>query len=462
MGEVVQPRAYGPSPVRFVVETAIYFAAISLPFLLLDIGTALLVVVGGLAAAIVCLFALLLWKGPRPDKGSLLNHVLAGIYSLAGGMAGLLAIMVTSALWMKFGYDFAKTDGDGVFDFGVNTSRAAVAAIGVVAALALLVYVLPLASLRRRGVISGSFMSFVQADLAGFFRSPMVRGAAVVLAVAGLIASLATLLGLEQMVDSLFPDTDTDVTDVGALFPVLPMGLLATCMLMAIARPEIQCKTGLVDEIRAHFKPGSPDKSRRPAWQGMVTAVASAGVIFAVVYPIHFGMVAALSVVNGILPWSTISTGIDDWITVEKKKGRGDDELAADLNRYGAWSANSPGDGLEALIPGLEEGLSGAADSRCRAEISAAPVDPASLAGVDRGDLENYWPENGVSYCLRLACPSPAAWDAAPPVIFHSSHPSRNYMWVYNIYMDVFAYGAAPEPGGFCTADGNLADSYQG
>ena len=460
MSDNVHPQAHGPTFRRFLAETAIYFAAISLTFLMLETWTAALVVVVGLGVAMVGLFALWLWKGPKPDKGSRLNYFLAQIYVLAGGMAGILAITVTAALWLNFGYDFEKIHGESEFDLGFDSGRAAVIVIGVTAALTLLAYSLPLAGLRRRGVISGSFMSILRADLAGFFRSPMVAGVATVLAFVGLLTSLATLFGMEQMVDSLFLDRDTDVTDVAVLFPVLPMGLLAVCMLMAIARPSIRSEIGLLHIIRAHYRPGAPGERRRRAWQGVVTAVASAGVIFAVIYPIHFGMVAALSIVTGIGPWQSIHVAVDEWITTEQEAGRGNAELSADLNRHGYWSADSPGDGLPALIPGLDEELAWAGDTRCVAEFAAAPVDPASLDGVDWFPEDR--PETELKYCLRLACPSPAAWDAPSPVLLYSSHPSRNYMWVQNLYMDVFAYGTAPEPGGFCTADGKLADSYQG
>lgn len=460
MGEVAQPRAYGSTPVRFFAETAIYFATISALFLLLDLEIAALILLAALAGGLAVLVVLQLMSRPKPDKESRFPRFLAGIYILAGGLLGFLVIIVANIVWMNFGIDLDRVSSDLSYDIVGNANRAAVPAIAVVGSLTLLCYFLSLAGFRRRGVVSGSFISLVRTDLAGFFHSPMIEGAAAILALAGLLSWTASLLAMQELVASMFFERQTGPVDVVTLFPILPIGLLASCMLITIARPPVGHNLEQMDEIRDHFRRPVPGERRPASWRGMVATIASAVMMVAFVYPIHFGMVAALGVVTGIGPWSAISTGVDDWVAAETEKGRDSPELAADLNRHGRWSAASPGEGLVALIPGLEEELAESGSNRCVAEIAAAPFDPASLGGVDR--IGEDWPETGLRYCLRLTCPSPAAWDAPPPVILHSSHPSRNYLWVRNLYMDVMAYGAAPEPGGFCTADGQLTEDFQG
>ncbi len=453
-------QAIAPTLGRFLTETAICFTVISGLFLVFDHIIAVLVAGVGLLAALVAQMVWSYIKEPKLAKGMRLPIFLAGIYGGSGGVAGILVMVATGALWLNFGIDLEKTSVGMSGELIAGMNRGIVFGLTVMALFTLLCYFPPLASLRRRGFISGRFVSFVRADLAGFFHSPLVPGVATSFALIGFLVTGTSLVGMGFLVKEMFPDKHTGLMDVAALFPILPIGLLATCMLMSIARPLFSRNKGLIDEIDAHFRHVAPGRRPRPAWQGLVTAVASTAVIVAVVYPIHFGSVVALSVVEGISPWNSITAAVDEWITVETEKGRGNEELAADLNRYGKWPAAAPGEGLTALMPGLNEELSFAADSKCVAEISAAPLDPAALAGVDW--IEDDYAGRSLAYCLRVACPSPVAWDAPAPVLLSSSHPSRNYMWVQHIYLDVFAYGAAPEPGGFCAADGKLTQAFQG
>lgn len=457
MSDDAHQQAYGPTPVRLLAEAAMYFVVISLLFLLLDSVIAALIVGGVLFAALVVLIIL---DWPKPEKWPFFIRFLVNIYSLAGGIAGFLIVLVTTVVWLNFGLDLKATFPGGPFEAIGGFKRGLVTAAVVTASVTLLGYFLSLAGLRRRGVISGSFVSFIRADLVGFFRSPMIDSIAAALAMAGLFCWFALLPAIEGLVAELFPGKQTDLIDVATLFPVLPIGLLAICVLLAIVRPTVNPNPGLTDEIQSHYRGAVPGERRKPAWPGVVAVIASAVMMVAFVYPIHFGLVATLGVVSGIDPWSSIFGSVDDWITAENERGRGIEQIAADLNRHGFWSADSPGEGLAVLIPGLAEELADASDNRCVAEFAAAPFDPASLHGVDW--IPEDWPENGLRYCLRVACPSPVAWDAPPLVIYTSSHPSRNYMWAHRLYLDVFAYGAAPEPGGFCTTDGKLADSFQG
>lgn len=356
-------QATAPAPGRFLAETAIYFTVISTLFLVLDFAVAGLIAGAGLIAAPVVQVVRSYVKEPKPAKDMRLPIFYAEIYAGSGGVAGILAIVATAALWLNFGLDPEKisTGMSGELIAGMN--RGIVPGLIATTFFMLLLYFLPLAGLRRRGFISGGFVSFVRADLAGFFHSPLVPGVAMPFALIGFLVSVATLAGIGPLVAELFPDKHTGPMDVAALFPILPIGLLASCMLMAIVRPVFGRNTGRIDEIGTHFGHGAPGGRRRPAWQGLVTTIASVVVIVAVVYPIHSGMVAALSVVEGIGPWTSITEAVDDWVTAETEEGRGIDDIATDLNRYGNWSAAAPGEGLAALIPGLGEELSSAADS---------------------------------------------------------------------------------------------------
>jgi hypothetical protein len=459
MSDDTQSQAAAPTLGRFLAETAIYFTVVSTLFLVFDFAIAGLIAGGGLLSAIAVQMIWSYVKGPKPAKDMRFPNFLAGIYAGAGGVAGILVIIGTAMLWLNFGLDLEKTSAGmsgGLFDGRI---RGIGYGLTAAALFALLSYFLPLAVLRRRGFISGSFLSFVRADLVGFFRSPLIPGIAMLFALVGFLVSLATLAGAGPLVAELFPDKHTGLMDVGALLPVLPIGLLASCMLMSIARPASSYNKGYVAELASHFGPGVPGWRRWPAWQGMITTVASIVVVVAVVYPIHFGLVVTLTVIEGIGPWSSITDAVDEWVTAEGERGRGSEEIAADLNRHGTWP-DAPGEGLTALIPGLEDGLSYNTDSKCVAELAAAPLDPQALAGADW--IPEDYAGRTLAYCLRVACPSPVAWDAPAPVILSSSHPSQNYMWMQHVFIDVFAHGAAPEPGGFCTTDGKLTEEFQG
>ena len=65
-------------------------------------------------------------------------------------------------------------------------------------------------------------------------------------------------------------------------------------------------------------------------------------------------------------------------------------------------------------------------------------------------------------YCVKVTCPVPVTWDAPPAVSLYSSHPTGSRGWLYWVYFDLYTEGAAASPGGYCTADGELAETYQG
>lgn len=442
---------------RFLAETAIYLAIFWALFLLFDSATVILIAVCGLLAAIAAQVIWSFWRQPRPKEGDRLSHVLAGIHAGAGGATGVLATSIAVALWLNFGLDLERNPAwmSNAELAGANNSLVFV--ITLMAVITLLAYFLPLVGLRRRGIVSGSFASFVRADLTGFFHSPMIQGTAALMALVGLLSSLTTLPAMESLVAALFPGKDTGLMHVAALYPILPLGLLASCMLMSIARPGLGRDPERVNALGSHFEHGAPGRRRRPNWQGLVTVSASVVIIGSVVYTLHFGLVAALGVVTGISPSTSISEAVHDWEKAQDGNGRSGEDIAADLNRHGKWSAAAPGEGLAALLPGLDEAL---ADTKCVAEIAAAPLDPAVLAGVDWIGEDHTG--RTLRYCLRIACPNPAAWGPPALVILTSSHPSHNDMWVGSMYMDVFAYGAAPEPGGFCAPDGKLTEAFQG
>ena len=174
-------------------------------------------------------------------------------------------------------------------------------------------------------------------------------------------------------------------------------------------------------------------------------------------------MVAALSSVAGIAPAFATADAVEAWVEEQRAEGKTGTEMAALLNEHGRWSADTPESGLPVLFPDLAGSLPTEASSglaSCGITLAAGVADPAAVSGVDW--LEPEQAASDLRYCIRTACPSPVAWDAPDTVLLASSHASRNEQWMEYVFIDVFANGRAPEPGGYCTADGRLADEFQG
>jgi hypothetical protein len=114
---------------------------------------------------------------------------------------------------------------------------------------------------------------------------------------------------------------------------------------------------------------------------------------------------------------------------------------------------------MTVLIPGLDGGPAPIRDSACSYRVSAAPADSAALGSykwlaADQATLN-------VRYCLAIACPNPMVWQTEPRLMLYSSHPSRNLYWQDNLFMDPFGESTTT-PGGYCTANGDLADRFLG
>lgn len=435
---------------RFLAETTGLFVLLAAPWVVL--GTDL----SGLLSAGIAI-AWLVWSlvagyrgRPRGGDSQRWQLLSAGLYV---GSGGLLAVAVAVGVvlgWAIWAYDLGD---DHLISFMPR-----ILAISIATGLALTAagYFGGLALMRRHGVLSGSLPALARADLAGLFSSPTWLSYAFSFGLIGLMSTVGGAVSMHGVIDQIVPGRTATMTEVAAIFPVLPLGLLATAALLSLSRPLIAGMSMQIDEIRARLNPDAGGISRPPAWRGPTAIAASAVVLASIVHPLHFGMVAALSVVHGIAPWQASSQAVTGWVAEQRDAGRGDAEISAELTAFGHWSPQAPGEGLAALLPALSNGL----DTECSVSLAAATADPAAVAGIEwmSDDLK----AAGLKYCLRVACPSPVVWQAPAPVILESSHASHRRFWVKNLYLDIFAEGRAAEPGGYCTADGELAAEYQG
>ncbi len=268
---------------------------------------------------------------------------------------------------------------------------------------------------------------------------------------------LASTVSLPPLLQAANPDRTVLLWDVVEAFPLLPAALLASSVLMVAFR---RLQPAALESLRA------PRPAARGHVPGALAALTSVCVGYAwYLQVLHIGIVASLGATAMIVSWGEVSRATDAWIAAQEAQGRAPAAIAAELRAQGGWSAEGPGprrSGALSQFGGTLEDL-GLSD-QCRITVDARPADNSTLrndpwiAGYEAG----FRPLPSVGYCLRLACPSPAVWHDRPVVILHSSHPSRSRGWSYNLFVDLFAQGRAPAPGGYCTADGALAARYQG
>ncbi len=377
---------------------------------------------------------------------------LASAVAMAAGFSVLV-----STVWFHAAYRTEILDPHGFgLGFPLALASALSLALGLIVAAAA-VFLAATTLLRRDRESVGACLKRIGDE---GFASLWPAAAAWLLLGFGVLSLANVVVGtfsLPPLLQAANPDRTVVLWDVAEAFPLLPAALLASSVLMVAFR---RLQPAALASLRA---PRRPSRGRVP---GLLTAVASVGVGYGwYLQVLHIGIVASLGATTMIVSWGEVSRATDAWIAAQEAEGREPAAIAAELRTQGGWSAEGPGPrrpgALSQFGGTLEElGLS----DQCRITIDARVADNSALrnepwiAGYEAG----FRPLPAVGYCLRLACPSPAVWHERPVVILHSSHPSRNRGWSYNLFVDLFAQGRAPAPGGYCTADGRLAGRYQG
>ena len=201
---------------------------------------------------------------------------------------------------------------------------------------------------------------------------------------------------------------------------------------------------------------------------GNATALAGIAVLcgwgitlFAVLYPLHLASVLATSTAAGLESLGETVQAVEQWSEEQRASGQTDFQIAQLLDQHGRSSADSADSGLPALLPRLEAVLGrdhGAGIGQCR--VAAGAGTTALVREVDWRDEQPA--SSGLRYCVRVACPSPTVWAAPAPVVLYSNQASQKEQWSRYLFLDLRAQGRAPVPGGNCTAEGDLADRFQG
>ena len=378
------------------------------------------------------------------------------LLQLAGGTAivGALAILGFAA-WFPVAYrwEVVASGGAGpVFPLAFAT-MAPVALGAAIGAAAL--FLASAALLRRDDEGVGACFRRIRAEGIGILWPAAAAWLLLGLALVSLLDVAATGTALPDLLRSTKPAQIVDLRYLATEYPGLAGAILAAAML-TVAFRRMQ-PTALASLRRPSRAPGIP---------AVLAVLGSAGAAYGwYLYFVHIWVIGTFGAVSMITGWGEISRAADRWIDAQQTAGRAPAEIASDLRDHGRWTTQEPGAGLPALLPELGEKLEDIGlGSGCTVTVETGIADNSvlrDLSWID-GYVAAFRPLPEISYCIRLACPSPVASHSHPVVILSSSHPSRNRGWAYNVFMDMSANGAASESGGHCTVDGRLAESYRG
>lgn len=450
--------ARAPSYGWSLLEVAALFLVLAAPPVWIGLSDIYVLVPLAVAAAYVIGTPIITLLGHARGASSRLRFASFALAQLAGGCAAVAGFsMLLATAWIDLAYrkEIISPSGMGLgWAFELETvAPLTLALIGV----AVLMFFASATLLRRDGEGFATWIDRLRND--GLATLWLVAASWLVLgfAVLGLADVAASAFSLPVLLQAANPAEVVDIWAVAKAFPGLPFALLAvSVLLVSYRRIQGPALASLQD-------PQHGSRVRLPAVSVVVASIAGGYAWF--LYTLHVGFVAALGTVSMIVSWGEVTRATDAWIDAQQEAGRAPAEIAAELREHGSWTIEGPALGRSSFDPRLggtlgELGLS----SSCTVTIDAGIADNSALRHEDwiAGYVAGFRPLPDVSYCIRLACPSPAVWQDRPVIILHSSHPSRNPYWAYNLFMDVFGAGAAPNAGGYCTAGGRLAARYQG
>lgn len=400
----------------------------------------------------------------RRKSFDLPSKLRTALFSLGQLVSALMAVGGSGALvlgvWMRFVYrpEVLESNGFG-HDHPLSLSFLMPIALGLIIASVAL-FLASITLLRRDDESARDCLNRLVSDR----MRPALPAAAATLLLGFGVASVLNFgfstFALSPLLESTNPWSDVDGWYLVSEFQALPFALLASAVLLVVFRRVQPAALACLRETRRDAG------GRAPAVLAALGGAGGIGMFFGwSLYIVHVGMIAAFGTVAMITTWQEVSGATNDWIAAQQEAGRNATEIASQLHDRGSWTPAEPDSGLAEFIPGLGDTLKELSLSEgCSVTLDAGVADNAALR--DREWIRDFeadrQPLNDISYCMRLACSSPVVWHERSVVFLESSHPSHNRYWTYSVFMDVFGNGAAYEPGGYCTADGELAENFQG
>ncbi len=444
MGEGRDQRTAGGLARRFALHTGLLFAAMAAPFFLFDIRTAPPVAFGaGLLCVLLSVVVLLLRDRGKPWQPAkiVLLHLLYGL-SVPFATAGLMVLLILE--WGMWAYRPVTTD---IWD-GLVTALIVVTVVLIYPPILFLLLAPRLA--RENGGDASRFLKGLRARGFGWFQINWLSNTAVVagmISLGGVFWVPGTLQKIERWRDS---DGVVTIWELVAAYPFLPFVLLATAATLALAHILVMEQEADNAVAQAYIDGASEEPSpnaRARTALGVLVAGACVAALLIVIYPAHL-RITAKALTDGVVATRGVIEAIetlgnthedDDWTHAESVEA---------MNQFGYWSPDAPEAGLGSLVadPGK------AFPETCTVRVAVGTIDPPATGEA----------ESEVKFCVAVACAPPFTWSAPPALLLVTSHESQAEGWRENWYADVSAEGVAPAPGGYCSAVGELTETFQG
>ncbi len=230
-------------------------------------------------------------------------------------------------------------------------------------------------------------------------------------------------------------------------FPMLPAALAGAGLALAAYR-------GLaLGHARAAASGGTSPSSPGQALLSVLVALAVISGVTVNGGSLRNGLVAAFTLAPAVTSTVATDTAVRGWIGERLAAGDAPADIAAKLSEFGEWDSALPDEGLVELLPALAETYTADEDISCHFVVRAGTLSEAVA------DDEEAMP---IKYCLRTFCwQLPLTRERESRAWLFSSHASANPGWAERNTAATLS-DKVPGPGGFCTRDGDLAESYQG
>ncbi len=447
-------------PPLFAAMAAPYFLFQPLPASLVSAATGIVYVFWSVGTAEVYKLWSIIRKAPRERNE---QRVPWRVKLLVFGFQGCVPIMAEGVMialfigWLTWAYDVESRTNFGTMHWHKQAVLASVLA-ALILGPALFLRFAP-AFARKDGGPASQLLKGIREQGLGHFHQLWLPLIILCLATACLllIVVFAVFLNLEMTrnIGGVVP-----IWDLSIALPYLPAALFAAAVMLSASKLCPDNKEGDIGALARAYIEGDAAApaldSRAKSVLGLTVAGGWAATLFVLLYPIHLGMVAEHSSLVGVSPLTETAVAVEAWVPAQREAGRSTAEIAAELNRIGSWTPDAPDAGLATLV---EDPGQVFADT-CSVRVAAGVTDPSSHDAF--GWLPAEQAASDLKYCIAVSCASPVAWDAAPALLLYSSHDSQAAHWTESWFIDFFADGAAAAPGGYCTADGRLADGFQG
>ncbi len=491
---------------RWLLHTALLFAAMAAAFTIL--WPAGFLVTWGAVIAVYLTYVLWPWIGYRDRwkrlKMELREGILEALCTISAMLAALALLVASLLTWLYHAYHWERIiaifewDPDAPTlpfepaDYWPGMSTAAILLALAALLLGVAFKIRPWAERTRAAASArpngGSGASrvlplwiFGLIGMGSWVLLPIVIGPAIL---------------FYHLLDTVRWDRIPTMWDLFLADPVLPLGLLVTAGLVVSSRD-----IWVGDDVSADDPPdGGPGRSEtRPVGMPVRIAVAIIGLaapLAALISTIHFMFALATAALPALSAGAGTGRALAHWADGVRNSGRPEAEIVATINELGHWSPDVPGEGLGRLLPDLvKDPEDGIARWSCTVTVTAGEIDAAERETRPWLETSDQWthvvhdatrrfneevdgrksefaeaeeedneatPIPPVRYCVRATCPSALAWQAPEAFAMYSSHPSASPQWLFRAYADMLLEGRDGSPGGYCTADGELADVYQG